>query len=96
MSTQLRYVGASDRAVQITAEFHAHSSLDVVLVLKRVAPITRPVDLARKLKAFGLRLQDAHRALDRIVADEAVSLTLSHADRATMVAELAKLGVEAR
>ncbi len=46
--------GASDQVVQITAELRAHSSLDVVLVLKRVAPITRPVDLARKLKAFGL------------------------------------------
>ena len=56
----------------------------------------RSVDLARKLKAYGLRLQDAHRALDRIVADETVSLTLGHADRATMVAELAELGIEAQ
>ena len=96
MSTQSGSIGASDQAVQITAEPHGHSSLDVVLVLRRVAPITRPVELALKLKAFGLRLQDAHRALNRIVADKTVNLTLRHADRATMVAELAELGVEAR
>ena len=80
----------------ITAELRAHSSLDVSIVLKRVAPITRPVDLARKLKTFGLRLKDAHCVLDRIVANEEVKLTLGYADRATMVAEFAELGVKAQ
>ena len=79
----------------IKADIRSGSSLDVVLVLKRATQITRPVDLALKLKTFGLGLQEAHRALNRIVADEPVQLNLGNADRATMVAELAELGVAA-
>ena len=71
------------------------SSLGVVLLLRRSGPITRPVDLALTLKAFGLRLSEAHRTLDRIVADETVRLDLSGADRATMIAQLGDLGVAA-
>ncbi len=80
---------------RIEAGLRSGSSLDVVLVLRRATPVTRPVDLASKLKAFGLGLQDAHRALNRIVADEAVRLSLGNADRVTMIAELAELGVAA-
>jgi hypothetical protein len=88
-------MGASGRRVEISADLLGHSSLDVDLVLRRVAPVTRPVDLALALKAFGLRLRDAHRLLDRLVADEAVAVRLGHADRATMVARLAELGLSA-
>ena len=79
----------------MSAALQSQSSLDVVLVLRRRSAVTRPVDLALKLTSFGLRLRDAHRALDRIVADEAVELRLGGADRATMIAELAELGVAA-
>jgi hypothetical protein len=65
------------------------------LVLRRSAEIDRPVRLARKLKEFGLRLSEAHKALNRIVADEPVELTLGGADRATIIAELAEFGVAA-
>lgn len=95
MSTPSQFTEASGRRAQIKAELRRHSSLDVVLNLKRAAPITRPVDLALALKAFGLRLSEAHRALDAIVADEAVTLKLGNADRATMIDELAELGVAA-
>jgi hypothetical protein len=89
----LKLMAGSGQLVPIQAELQSGSSLDVVLVLRRAAPIKRPVDLALKLKAFGLGLQDAHRALNRIVADEPVRLNLGNADRATMIADLAKLGV---
>ena len=64
-------------------------------MLKRGGQIDRPVHLARKLKAFGLHLREAHAALNKLVADEPVVLRLLGADRATMIAELAGLGVAA-
>ena len=95
MSTQLRSKGVFGRRVEMSAGLRSHSSLDVDLVLRRVAPVTRPVDLAVALKGFGLRLRDAHRVLDRLVGDEAVAVRLGHADRATIIAQLAELGVSA-
>ena len=71
------------------------SPLDVALTVSRNGPIARPIDLALTLKAFGLTLSQAHRALDRIVADETVRLDLTGADRATMIARLGALGVSA-
>ena len=95
MSTPLRYMGAPARRVEISAHVRGESSLDAVLSLKRVAPVVRPIDLALALKRSGLRLSEAHRILDRIVADEVVELRLRGTDRATMIAELATLGVAA-
>ncbi|HEX4767603.1 MAG TPA: hypothetical protein VH414_15155 [Lichenihabitans sp.] len=40
-------------------------------------------------------MSEAHKALNRIVADEPVELTLGGADRATIIAELAEFGVAA-
>ena len=95
MSTPLRSMVASGRQAEISADLQSHSSLDVVLTIRRSGPIGRPIDLALTLKAFGLTLSQAHRALDRIVADETVRLDLTGADRAAMIARLGVLGVSA-
>lgn len=95
MSIPLRSMAQSERQGEIRADVQNRSSFGVKLVLRRSGPISRPVDLAFKLKAFGLGLSAAHKALNRIVADEAVRLDLSGADRATMIADLAELGVSA-
>ncbi|RYC30843.1 hypothetical protein D3273_16785 [Lichenibacterium minor] len=95
MSISLKSMAEPGRQAPIEADLRSRSSLDVVLVLKRASQVTRPVDLALKLKKFGLGLQDAHRALNHIVADEVVQLRLGNADRTTMIAELAELGVAA-
>jgi hypothetical protein len=68
---------------------------NVDFVLKRCAPISRPVDVARTLKRFGLGLSDAHAVLNRIVADETVEATLYGPDRTIMIATLLELGVAA-
>ena len=67
----------------------------VGLVLGRSDPISRPIDVVRALKSFGLGLSNAHHALGQIVADEMVELTLCDADRRSMIAALAELGVAA-
>jgi len=96
MSTPLKFMVASERQAGTKAALRSHSSLDVELILRRRDAIGRPVDLALALKGFGLRLRDAHRALDRIVADEEVSLMFGAADPAAIIARLYELGVSAR
>lgn len=95
MSTLLKFMEARGRRVETQADARSPSSPGVILRLKRVGPVSRPIELALTLKMFGLRLQDAHSALDRIVADETVELPLRGFDRTTIVAQLAELGVSA-
>ncbi len=95
MSTRLRFLVPSAPPVEIPVKPQHRYESFVSLTLRRTGPVTRPVHLARTLKSFGLRLSDAHEALNRIVADEAVTLQLAGTDRAGMVSKLAKLGVRA-
>ena len=92
----LHIPGALGRQAETGADLRSTSSLDVELVLRRASAVDRPVDLAVKLKEFGLSLGEAHKALNRIVADEDVSLKLHGADPAAIIAQLHDLGVSAR
>ncbi len=56
-------------------------------------PIEQPVSLARALTGFGLPLDAAHAALNRIVAGEAVPLTLYLTPGGEMPFALARFGV---
>ena len=75
MSTPLRFC-----AIRATGANRGRSpkpsELDVELVLKRCGAISRPIDVAMLLKRFGLGLADAHKVLNRIVADETVHLKI--------------------
>lgn len=95
MSTPLRFMEARGQPVGTQADAPSPSSPGVILRLRRVAPVSRPVEPALALKLFGLRLRNAHGALDRIVADKTVLLTLHGPDRSSMIARLSELGVAA-
>ena len=96
MSTPLRFLVPSARRVQTKAELPNLSELDVELVLKRCGAISRPIDVAMLLKRFGLGLSDAHKVLNRIVADETVHLRLGGAERSEMMRHFYELGVDAK
>ena len=95
MSTPFKLLVPTARQVATRADLQSHSKLDVALVLKRCGPISRPVDVAMLLKRFGLGLSDAHKILNRIVADEVVHLTLGGSERSDMITRFRELGVAA-
>ncbi len=95
MSTPLKSSVPAARQVATRADLQSHSELDVALVLKRCGAIPRPVDVAMLLKRFGLGLSDAHKVLNRIVADEVVHLMLGGAERFDMITRFRELGVDA-
>ena len=53
------------------------------------------MDVAKLLKRFGLGLSDAHKILNRIVADKTIHLRLGGAARSEMIAQFNHLGVGA-
>ena len=93
MSTVLKSLAQSERRVETGADLRRLSELNVELALRRCGVISRPVDVAKLLKTFGLGLSDAHKVLNRIVADETVHLRLGGAERSDMITRFHELGV---
>ncbi len=96
MSTPLKYAVRAAPQVETAADPRSRSELDVELVLRRCDAICRPVDVAMLLKRYGLGLADAHKVLNRIVADETVHLSLGGAERSDMISSFRELGVSAQ
>lgn len=65
-----------ERLASTPADVQHPSGFPANVVLRRVAPVDKPVTLAKTLTTMGLTLRTAHQVLNRLVADEEVAITL--------------------
>ncbi len=94
MSTNLSFRERLEQPVPVPAAAPLPSGSSAHAVLTRQGPLDRPVTVAETLRNLGLTLRQAHTILNRLVADEAVVVSLPMvADPVATAADLWRLGV---
>ena len=97
MSKKLSFKEALERQERDRTEPRSRSAFPAVKAhLRRTAPISRPIDLARLLVSCGLSLRKAHEAVNRLAEGKTVALDLACPDIDQSIDQLAELGVDAR
>src|SRR3954471_2962697 len=94
MSTKPSFREALERPVGGTDTSPVLSDFVVVRFIVSAKQIRQPIDVANTLRHHGMSLRKAHDTLNRLARGERVAVALS-CNPATLVAELATLGVDA-
>lgn len=94
MSTNLSFRARLEQPVPGPVADPPPSGFSAHAILRRIAPLDRPVSVAETLVGLGLSLRQAHVILNRLAADEDVVATFPNVvDGAVTAARLQGLGV---
>jgi DNA-binding transcriptional regulator YiaG len=97
MPKKLSFKEALERQERGQTESRPRTAFPAARVhLRRVDPISRPIDLARLLVSCGLSLRKAHEAVNRLAEGETVALELACPNIDHSIDHLARLGIDAR